>query len=239
MKKEILKLENVSKQFGDGDSSVKVLKDISFTINKGEFVGIVGPSGSGKSTLLSIIGALLTPSQGRIFINNENIAEYKPSKLTSIRKDKIGFIFQSANLIPYLTIKDQLMLINNIAKGNKKENLKRSEALISDLGLSHRLNSYPGSLSGGEKQRAAIARAFMNDPDIILADEPTASLDSKKGRQVVEMMHGEVKSRNKAAIMVTHDERVLDLCDRVLRIEDGRISEISEALQNTNIENKI
>jgi putative ABC transport system ATP-binding protein len=228
MKKEILKLENVSKQFGDGDSSVKVLKDISFTINKGEFVGIVGPSGSGKSTLLSIIGALLTPSQGRILINNENIAEYKPSKLTSIRKDKIGFIFQSANLIPYLTIKDQLMLINNIAKGNKKENLKRSEALISDLGLSHRLNSYPGSLSGGEKQRAAIARAFMNDPDIILADEPTASLDSKRGRQVVEMMLGEVKSRNKAAIMVTHDERVLDLCHRVLRIEDGRISETSE-----------
>lgn len=225
MTKEILRLENVSKEFVDGDSSITILKNISLSINTGELVAIVGPSGSGKSTLLSIIGALLSPSNGNVIIDNENITNYKGSKLTAIRLNKIGFIFQSANLIPYLTVKDQLMLINDITKKNKKENLKKAIELIQDLGLGHRIKNYPNKLSGGEKQRVAIARAFMNDPDIILADEPTASLDSERGRKVVEMISTEVKSRNKAAIMVTHDERMLDVCDRVLYIEDGEIFE--------------
>ena len=225
MTKEILRLENVSKEFVDGDSSITILKNISLSINTGELVAIVGPSGSGKSTLLSIIGALLSPSNGNVIIDNENITNYKGSKLTAIRLNKIGFIFQSANLIPYLTVKDQLMLINDITKKNKKENLKKAIELIQDLGLGHRIKNYPNKLSGGEKQRVAIARAFMNDPDIILADEPTASLDSERGRKVVEMISSEVKSRNKAAIMVTHDERMLDVCDRVLYIEDGEIFE--------------
>lgn len=227
MEDKILKIENISKQFGDGDLVVNVLKEISFTLNRGEFIAIVGPSGSGKSTLLSIIGALLTPSSGKVIIDNENITEYNASKLTNVRREKIGFIFQASNLVPYLTVKDQLMLITDISKRNKKDNLKKSVELINDLGLSHRLNSYPSSLSGGEKQRVAIARAFMNDPDIILADEPTASLDSERGHKVVEMISHEVKSRNKSAIMVTHDERVLNLCDRVLRIEDGKIKEVA------------
>ncbi|MFD1739587.1 ABC transporter ATP-binding protein [Bacillus salitolerans] len=223
MNNEILKLMNVSKVFGDGDSSVSVLKDISFSISKGEFVAIVGPSGSGKSTLLSIIGALLTPSNGKVILSNEDITDLKSSNLTSTRLKKIGFIFQASNLIPYLTIKDQLMLIADIGNGNKKESMKKVDGLCHDLGISHRLNHFPNSLSGGEKQRVAIARSFMNDPDIILADEPTASLDSERGRKVVEMISREVKSRKKAAIMVTHDERVLDLCDRILHIEDGKI----------------
>lgn len=223
MTNEILRLEHITKSFGDGDSTITILKDISFSLKKGEFIAIVGPSGSGKSTLLSIIGALLTPSSGKVIFDKTNIAEYKSTRLTSIRKDKVGFIFQSANLIPYLTVKDQLMVIGDISKKNKKEYSKRAIGLIEHLGLSHRFKTYPNKLSGGEKQRVAIARAFMNDPDIVLADEPTASLDSERGKQVVDMISNEVKARNKAAIMVTHDERMLHACDRVLHLEDGKL----------------
>jgi putative ABC transport system ATP-binding protein len=223
MKEAILKLENISKSFGDGDTTVQVLKDISFTVKRGEFVAIVGPSGSGKSTLLSVIGALLTPSAGKVMIDDEDISSYRPSQLTSVRLNRIGFIFQAANLIPYLTVKEQLHLVHDI--GRKRKTDQRALEILEHLGLSHRLKNYPDKLSGGEKQRVAIARAFMNDPDMILADEPTASLDSERGKKVVEMIAKEVKSRNKAALMVTHDERVLHLCDRVLSIEDGRIME--------------
>jgi putative ABC transport system ATP-binding protein len=223
MKKDIVKLENISKSFGDGDTTVHVLKDISFEVKRGEFTAIVGPSGSGKSTLLSIIGALLTPSTGKVMIDEEDISSYRPQQLTSVRLNRIGFIFQAANLIPYLTVKEQLHLVHDI--GGKRKNENRALEMLDHLGLSHRLKNYPDKLSGGEKQRVAIARAFMNNPDIILADEPTASLDSERGKKVVEMIAKEVKSRNKAALMVTHDERVLHLCDRVLMIEDGRIME--------------
>jgi len=223
MTKEILRLENITKSFGDGDSTITILNDISMSLTRGEFVAIAGPSGSGKSTLLSIIGALLTPSSGNVILDNKDISEYKPNKLTAVRKDKIGFIFQSANLIPYLTIKDQLMLIRNISKENKKIYDKRAAELIEHLGLNHRIKTYPNQLSGGERQRVAIARAFMNDPDIVLADEPTASLDSERGKKVVDMISNEVKAKNKAAIMVTHDERVLHVCDRVLYLEDGKL----------------
>ncbi|RIW29205.1 ABC transporter ATP-binding protein [Bacillus salacetis] len=219
----ILKMENITKSFGDGDTTVQVLKDISFSVKRGEFVAVVGPSGSGKSTLLSIIGALLTPSTGKVTIDEEMISEYKSSRLTSVRLEKIGFIFQSANLIPYLSVRDQLLLVGDIAGGGR--NKKSAVEMLEQLGLGSRLKNYPKELSGGEKQRVAIARAFMNDPELILADEPTASLDSDRGKQVVEMIAREVKSRNKAALMVTHDERVLHLCDRVLYIEDGRIME--------------
>jgi putative ABC transport system ATP-binding protein len=225
MTQDILVLEHISKSFGDGDSSITILKDVSLQLKKGEFIAIVGPSGSGKSTLLSIIGALLSPSSGKVIINNENIAEYKPARLTSVRSNKIGFIFQSAHLISYLNVKDQLMLIRDISKKSNKEYHKTADDLIHHLGLGHRLKTYPNQLSGGEKQRVAIARALMNDPDIVLADEPTASLDSERGKQVVEMIAHEVKTRNKAAIMVTHDERMLYVCDRVLYMEDGQIFE--------------
>lgn len=221
----ILKLNNISKTFIDGDNQVEVLKEISLDVKRGEFIAIVGPSGSGKSTLLSIIGALLSPTSGTIEINNENISNHKPSQLSKVRLNKIGFIFQSSNLIPFLSVKNQLLLVSDINKSRNSENKKRASELIQDLGLSHRENSHLYQLSGGEKQRVAIARAFMNNPDIILADEPTASLDSNRGRQVVEMLSREVKSKNKGAIMVTHDERMLDLCDRVLHIEDGKIIE--------------
>ncbi|SET18931.1 putative ABC transport system ATP-binding protein [Oceanobacillus limi] len=218
----VLQLENISKVFHDGDHSIQVLKNINLSIKKGEFVAIVGPSGSGKSTLLSIIGALSTPTEGIILVDNQYIQSRSKEQLNHIRANKIGFVFQSANLIPYLNVYDQLQLINRLTK--RKSTNHRSKELLHDLGLSHRLSNYPKELSGGEKQRVAIARAFTNNPAIILADEPTASLDSDRGKQVVEMIAQEVKTRNKAAIMVTHDERMLDLCDKVYRMEDGKLT---------------
>lgn len=225
MGNNILKLGRVSKDFGDGDAQVRVLKDISLAINSGEFVALVGPSGSGKSTLLSIIGALLSPTDGNIILDDQPIHSMSKKQLNRIRSKKIGFIFQASNLVPYLTVQEQLELMAKISKMDKKVADIRVDSLIKDLGLEKRRKHYPKELSGGERQRVAIARAFINDPSIILADEPTASLDSKRGRQVVEMISMEVKSRKKAAIMVTHDERMLDLCDRVYHMEDGVLLE--------------
>lgn len=218
-----LSFDHVSKFYGEGENRVKALDDISFHVKAGEFVAVVGPSGSGKSTFLSIAGALLSPSKGSLLLNNEDITSFSPKKLTRVRLEKIGFVFQSSNLVPYLTVRDQLLLISELIGQRDKKAVKKADELLSHLGLSHRCNHLPEELSGGERQRVAIARSLMNNPDIILADEPTASLDSKRGREVVEMLATEVKLRNKAAIMVTHDERMLDLCDRVVSITDGKI----------------
>lgn len=215
-------LEDVSKYYQDGTEQIEVLKNLSLSVAEGEFVAIVGPSGAGKSTFLSIAGALLSPSSGNIQIGGTSLNSLSQKKWTQLRLEKIGFIFQSGNLIPYLNVLDQLLLIPEL-NGTKKQNRQKALDLLEDLGLSHRLTQYPEKLSGGERQRVAIARALMNEPDIILADEPTASLDSERGYQVVKMIAAEVHKKNKAAVMVTHDERVLDLVDRVLRIEDGRL----------------
>lgn len=220
-----LLLENVSKVYGDGDTSAKVLDQVSLEVKAGEFVAVVGPSGAGKSTFLSIAGALLSPTSGRIALGGEDITELSPSELNQVRLDKIGFVFQSSNLIPYLTVMDQLLLISKLAGSPRRAAEAKAGELLQRLGLAHRRKHYPDSLSGGERQRVAIARAWMNDPEIILADEPTASLDSDRGRDVVQMLADEVKLRDKAAVMVTHDQRMLDLCDRIVYIEDGKLSE--------------
>lgn len=220
-----LQLENITKTFGDGDSSIKVLKNVTLNVKAGEFVALVGPSGSGKSTFLSVAGALLAPSSGRIVIGGQDLSQFSEKQMNDIRLDKIGFVFQSANLIPYLTVKDQLLLIAELSGKKGKQANQKADEMLSRLGLSHRAHAYPENLSGGERQRVAIARAWMNDPEILLADEPTASLDSQRGRAVVEMLSQEVKERNKAAIMVTHDTRMLDLCDRVVYMEDGVLTE--------------
>ncbi|EUJ30989.1 ABC transporter ATP-binding protein [Listeria floridensis FSL S10-1187] len=219
-----LQLKNVSKFYHDGEATIEVLKDVNLEVNQGEFVAIVGPSGAGKSTFLSIAGALLTPSAGEVFVDGEAVTNLSKKKLTERRLNQIGFIFQGANLVPYLTVFDQLMVLP-VLGGNRSGGKTFANQLLGELGLAQRKNQYPDRLSGGERQRVAIARALMNDPAIILADEPTASLDSERGRKVVEMIATEVKRKNKAAIMVTHDERVLDLCDRVVKIEDGRLIE--------------
>ncbi|AAU17318.1 ABC transporter ATP-binding protein [Bacillus cereus] len=219
----LLKLDKVSKVYGEGNTEVTALHPISLDVKAGEFIGIVGPSGSGKSTLLSIAGALLSPSKGDIYIREQNITKLSEKEMTDIRLKKIGFIFQFANLVPYLNVKEQLLYIAKLKKENKQESEKHADHLLAAFGLGERKNHYPNQLSGGEKQRVAIARAFMNNPDLILADEPTASLDSKRAREVVEMMKREVKESQKAAIMITHDERMLDVCDRILTLRDGQL----------------
>jgi len=217
-----IQLINISKKYKDGDQDNLVLEDISLNVKPGEFVAIVGPSGSGKSTFLSISGALLSPTDGSVIIGEMNLNKKESKNLTKIRREKIGFIFQNHNLIPYLTAQEQLQLVVDLNKTKKKSNMNAKE-MLEDLGLADFAKKYPDKMSGGEKQRVAIARAFMNDPDVILADEPTASLDGTRGRQVVEMIKKEVVKHNKAAIMVTHDERVLDLVDAVYRLENGKL----------------
>ncbi|EAG1025274.1 ABC transporter ATP-binding protein [Listeria monocytogenes] len=220
-----LMMKNITKNYQDGEQVIEVLKNVSLEVAQGEFVAIVGPSGAGKSTFLSIAGALLSPTEGEIAIGGKVLNDLTSKDLTKVRLDKVGFIFQGANLIPYLNVRDQLLVIAELFGDKGRVAKEKADELLKELGLTARENNYPESLSGGEKQRVAIARALMNDPDIILADEPTASLDASRGHKVVQMIADEVKRKNKAAIMVTHDERVLDLVDRVIRIEDGYLKD--------------
>ncbi|MFP3126257.1 ABC transporter ATP-binding protein [Ectobacillus funiculus] len=220
-----LVLENISKIYGEGDGRVTALDRVSLEVQAGEFVGVVGPSGSGKSTFLSVAGALLSPSSGTILLNGQDITKLSSKELTKVRLKQIGFVFQSSNLVPYLNVRDQLLFVSRLAGSIEKEAEQRAQELLSSLDMAGRQFNYPNQLSGGQRQRVAIARAFMNDPQLILADEPTASLDSKHGRAVAEMLAREVRERGKAAIMVTHDDRVLDLCDRIVTIRDGKLYE--------------
>ncbi|MCM1465031.1 MAG: ABC transporter ATP-binding protein, partial [Bacteroidales bacterium] len=203
----VLQMEHITKSYQDGVGRNIVLNDVSLKVKRGEFIAIVGPSGSGKSTFLTIAGMLLSPDSGTISIAGKNVSAAKRREWTKIRQEHIGFIFQSHHLLPYLKAEEQLTMFQ--AKENRgRVNI---DEILSELGIAKCRNQYPSEMSGGEKQRVAIARAFVNDPDIILADEPTASLDGARGRQVAEMIQMEVKKHNKAAVMVTHDERVLDL----------------------------
>ncbi|MBD8033312.1 ABC transporter ATP-binding protein [Solibacillus merdavium] len=216
-----LVLKNVTKSFKEGDSTVDALKNVSLSVNPGEFIAIIGPSGSGKSTLLSIAGALLQPSKGEVLVNDTNIGQMKEKELSSFRLTDIGFILQTSNLIPYLNVLDQLLLVCKMKGKVTAKEVKFAKALLKDLGLGQKLSKFPNELSGGERQRVAIARAFVNNSNVILADEPTASLDSNRAFEVVKQIRYEVKERNKAAVMVTHDERMLEFCDKVYRMEDG------------------
>ncbi|NOU82025.1 ATP-binding cassette domain-containing protein [Paenibacillus sp. LMG 31459] len=214
-------MKQVTKTYGDGDGAMTVLNNLDFTVNEGEFVAVLGPSGSGKSTFLSAAGALLTPTSGEIFIDGESLRDKDKGALTELRLQKIGFMFQSAQLLPFLKVEEQLLYVAKLAKLTTKEAKVRATCLLKRLEIWERRNQYPEQLSGGEKQRVAIARAWMNKPAILFADEPTASLDYSRGREVVRMIADEVRSEGKAAVMVTHDDRMLEWCDRVLHLEDG------------------
>jgi len=216
-----LQLKNVTKSFKEGDTTVDALKDVSLSVEPGDFIAIIGPSGSGKSTLLSIAGALLQPSKGEVSINGKNIEKMNEKELSSFRLTDIGFILQTSNLIPYLNVLDQLILVCKMKGKVTSKDIDLAKTLLKDLGLGEKLNKFPDELSGGERQRVAIARAFVNNSNIILADEPTASLDSNRAFEVVKQIRKEVKERNKAAVMVTHDERMLEFCDKVYRMADG------------------
>jgi len=218
-----IELKNVKKSFKDGDETIEsALKETNFSVDKGKFVAIIGPSGSGKSTLLTIAGGLQSPSSGEIWINGRALNEKKEKARAKVRFEEIGFILQASNLVPFLTVKKQLQLVDKVNKA--KEN-RAGLDLLKRLGLEKLVDKYPEELSGGERQRVAIVRALYNDPTIILADEPTASLDTEKAYEVVKILAKEAKEKNKATIMVTHDLRLVDYCDKVYLMEDGRLNE--------------
>ncbi|MDV5039139.1 ABC transporter ATP-binding protein, partial [Enterococcus faecalis] len=199
------------------------LKELSFAVQPGEFVAVIGPSGSGKSTFLTIAAGLQAPTSGEVIVGGQSLNKLTKKQRLAQRFQKIGFILQSSNLVPFLTVEDQFHLIEKVDKSRKNSELK--EQLLETLGLKELRNSYPRDLSGGERQRVAIACALYHEPDVILADEPTASLDTEKAFDVVQLLAKEAKEKDKGIIMVTHDERLLKYCDRVVRIRDGELTE--------------
>lgn len=215
----VLELKQVKKTFGSGHKQVEALKETNFSAEKGELIAIIGPSGSGKSTLLTIIGGLLSPTSGTVTINNEDLADINEKERSKIRLKEIGFILQASNLIPFLTVADQLKLLDRVKKGNMKK--AQLEELYKDLGIGDLRNKYPADLSGGERQRVAIAKALYSNPSVILADEPTASLDSDRAYEVMELLKNETKNKNTTTIVVTHDIRLVGYCDKVYKMTDG------------------
>jgi len=216
-----LSIQNVSKTYAQADDVTHAVRNASLEVDAGELVAIVGPSGSGKSTLLAMAGALLAPTEGEVLIDGEPITGKSDTYLARVRLRQIGFILQASNLVPFLKASDQLEVMGYLAKADRKATRARAAELMDELGIGGRANRYPEEMSGGERQRVAIARALINDPAVILADEPTANLDSKRGRSVVEMLSRLVREGGKAGVMVTHDERMLDLVDRTYHIADG------------------
>lgn len=218
----VIELIKIKKYFKDGPEQIEALKETNLTINKGEFVAVIGPSGSGKSTFLTIIGGLQSPSQGEVRLNGQSFSQKKEKERAKMRFDQIGFILQASNLVPFLKIKDQLRLVDKVDKKKQRESI---DSLFAQLGITDIADKYPEEISGGQRQRVAIARALYNDPTIILADEPTASLDTEKAMEVVKILADEAKEKNKAVLMVTHDRRLVAYCDRLLVMEDGVLRE--------------
>lgn len=217
-----LQVNHIVKTFGKGDTETKVLKDIDITVEPGEFVILSGASGSGKSTLLSILGGLLSQTKGKINYQGKPLFSNTQHN-TERRLTDIGFIFQSSHLVPYLSVMDQLTIVGREAGMSKNEANQRASKLLSDIGLSDKLNAYPHMLSGGQKQRVAIMRALMNYPKLLLADEPTASLDAKRAISVVNMIKKEIIDNDMCGIMVTHDQRLFEYADKVIYLDDGKI----------------
>ena len=219
----VLEMKNIYKKYGEKHTEVIALKELSFAVQPGEFVAVIGPSGSGKSTFLTIAAGLQAPTSGEVIVGGQSLNKLTKKQRLAQRFQKIGFILQSSNLVPFLTVEDQFHLIEKVDKSRKNSELK--EQLLETLGLKELRNSYPRDLSGGERQRVAIACALYHEPDVILADEPTASLDTQKAFDVVQLLAKEAKEKDKGIIMVTHDERLLKYCDRVVRIRDGELTE--------------
>lgn len=218
---EILKVENLVKSYGSGDTKVEALKGINLSIKKGEFVAIVGPSGSGKSTLLHLLGGVDKPTSGKVYINDVDIYNLKEKDLSIFRRRNIGLIYQFYNLIPVLTAKENILLPAEL--DNKKVDNHYLDDLLKTLGLFERQNHLPNQLSGGQQQRTSIGRALINRPSIVLADEPTGNLDSKNSKEVLELIKLSVKKYNQTLIMITHDNNIALQADRVITIEDGII----------------
>ncbi len=217
-----LQLHDVRKIYQSGDSEIVALDDSNLEVLDDEILALIGPSGSGKTTLLSIAGGLLSPSSGNVVVGGHDITAYSAKELTQFRREEVGFVFQTVNLVPFLTARENVMVAAELAgRGTEKAARARADQLLEELGLTRRRDNLPSQLSGGERQRVAIGRALMNEPKLILVDEPTSALDTKLGNQVMELIVGEVKSRKTAAIIVTHDTRMTHYADRTVQITDG------------------
>lgn len=228
MIENVLTVENVTRRFGSGATEVVAVRNVSLTVAAGEVVLIMGPSGSGKSTLLTMVGGLLKPSSGRICIGGDELTQLDERRLPAVRLRRIGFIFQDFNLLSALTCLDNVALVGQLGGRRRSEVRQRAKAVLEQLGLGHRLNFLPEKLSGGEKQRVAIARALINWPDMILADEPTANLDSHHGRETMRLLRRLAKEEQRSVIIVSHDQRIKEIADRVLWLEDGEFKSVTE-----------
>jgi putative ABC transport system ATP-binding protein len=219
-----LDMTDVRKVYRSGDSEVVALDHASLTVDDDEIVALVGPSGSGKTTLLSIAGGLLTPSHGTVVVGGQEVSALSSKDLTSFRRDTVGFVFQSVNLVPFLTARENLLVVAEMGRRDGREARQRADTLLDELGLAEGSGNLPNQLSGGERQRVAIGRALMNEPSLVLIDEPTSALDTKMGEQVMELITREIKSRRTAAIIVTHDTRMVHHADRSVEIHDGTLA---------------
>ena len=219
----ILSMDGVTKVYGSGERAVTALDNVSLQARTGEVVLVMGPSGSGKTTLLTIAGALLRPTRGRVRICGTDITEINEGRLASTRREKVGFIYQSFNLLEALTALENVHLVSTSGAQNSTTPQEHAKELLATLGLGHRLNSLPKHLSDGEKQRVAIARALAKEPALMLADEPTANLDARRGQEVAQLLRQKALEMNKAVVIVSHDQRIYEVADRVFWLEDGRL----------------
>lgn len=220
---EILQVEHLCKTYGSGDTQVDALKDLSFSVEKGEFVAIIGPSGSGKSTLLHILGGVDTPTSGKVIIDGTPIYELNETKLAIFRRRQIGLIYQFYNLLPVLDVKENITL--PLLLDGQKPDEKYLAELVKNLGLEERLNHLPNQLSGGQQQRVSIGRALINHPAIVLADEPTGNLDSRNSMEIIELLKASNVKYHQTLVIITHDERIALQADRIISIEDGQIAD--------------
>jgi putative ABC transport system ATP-binding protein len=229
---EILRATGLTKVFGSGATEVRAVDDVGLTISAGEMVLIMGPSGSGKTTLLTILGGLLRPTSGSVVIDGVDVTRLSESELAPVRRQKVGFVFQTFNLWESLSVVENVELVLNMAGKHGRAAKDRARQLLEERGLSRQLRSRTRDLSGGEKQRVSIARALANEPRLLLADEPTANLDSKHGRDVMELLHSISRTGDRAVIVVSHDQRIREIADRVLWLEDGKLKEIGQMVRD-------
>lgn len=222
----VLKTNSVVKTYQVGQSTINAVDHVSIEINPGELIALVGPSGSGKTTMLAMLAGLLSPSEGSIQIGGEDLSRMSESQRAKFRRSKIGFTFQSNNLVPYLSVLENVELMLKLNKTNSKENRTRARELLDKLGLGDRLHNLPSQLSGGQQQRVSIARSLIHNPDIVLADEPTASLDTERAFQVVQTFAELIHTRRLAGIMVTHDLRMCKYADKIIQMRDGKVNQI-------------